>query len=83
MDHTEHSLLKLSKDELARLIVDYQGKFNYVLQSLKDDVNEVKSKFNAVESELQVSKNVTDNLTKSVVDLGLLQHPRWSTAESR
>ena len=41
MDRTEHSLLKLSKDELARLVLDYQGKFNYVLQSLKDDVSEM------------------------------------------
>ena len=69
MVHTEHSLLKLSKDELARLVIDYQGKFNSVLQSLKDDVREIKSKFNVLESELQVSKNVTDNLTKYIKTL--------------
>ena len=40
MDHIEHSLLKLSKDELARLILDCQGKLNYLLQSLKDNVSE-------------------------------------------
>ena len=28
MDHTEHSLLKLSKEELARVVLDYQDKFN-------------------------------------------------------
>ena len=69
MVHTEHSLLKLSKDDLARLVIDYQGKFNSVLQSLKDDVREIKSKFNVLESELQVSKNVTDNLTKYIKTL--------------
>ena len=69
MDHTEHSLLKLSKDELARLVLDYHGKFNSLLQSLKDDVSEMKSKFNILESELQVSKNVTDNLTKYIKTL--------------
>ena len=46
MDHIEHSLFKLSKDELAKLAVDYQGKFNSVLQSLKEDVSEMKAKFN-------------------------------------
>ena len=51
--------------ELGRLVLDYQGKFNAVLQSLKDDVSEIKSKFCVLKSELQVSKNVTDNLTNS------------------
>ena len=69
MDRTEHSLLKLSKNELARLVLDYQGKFNYVLQSRRDDVCEMKSKFSVLESELQVSKNVTDNLTKYIITL--------------
>ena len=64
MDYTEHFLLKLSKDELARLVLDYQSKFNSVLQSLKDGVSEMRSRFNVLESELQVSKNITDNLTK-------------------
>ena len=40
MAHTEHSLLKLLNDELARLVLDYQGKFNSVLQSLKYYVSE-------------------------------------------
>ena len=66
MNHTEDSLLKLSKDELARLALVYQGKFNYVLQSLKDDVSEMKPKFNVLEFDLQVSKNVTDNLTQYI-----------------
>ena len=74
MDHTEHSLLKLSKDELARLVLDYQGKFNSVLQSLKDDVSEMKSIFNALESELQVSKNVKDNLIKYIKTLERKSH---------
>ena len=64
MYHTEDSLLKLSKNELTRLALVYQGKFNYVLQSLKNDVSEKKPKFNVLEFYLQVSKDVTDNLTQ-------------------
>ena len=30
MAHTEYFLLKLSKDELARIVLNYQGKFNSV-----------------------------------------------------
>ena len=73
MDPTEHSLLKLSKDELARLVLDYQRKFSSVLQSLKDDVIEMKLKFNVQESERQVSKNFTDNLTQYIKTL----EPKW------
>ena len=74
MDHSEHSLLKLSRDQLARLALDYQGKFNSALQPLKDDVSEMKSKFNVLESELQVSKNVTDHLTKYIKTLERKYH---------
>ena len=54
--------MKLSKDELTRLVLDYQGKFNCVLQS-QDDVSKIKSKFNVLESELQI------NLTKYIKTL--------------
>ena len=66
MDHTEQSLLQLSNDELVRLVLDDQDKFNSVLWSLKDDVRELKSKLNVLESELQFSKNVKDSLTKHI-----------------
>ena len=77
MDPTEHSVSKLSKDELARLVLDYQRKFSSVLQSLKDDVIEMKSKFNVQESERQVSKNFTDNLTQYIKTL----EPKWHENE--
>ena len=35
MAHTEQSLSKLSKDDLARLVLDYQGKFDSVLKPAK------------------------------------------------
>ena len=51
---------------MARLVLDYQDKFDFVLQSLRGNVSKMKSKFNAMECELQVSKDVTDNLTKYI-----------------
>ena len=69
MAHTEQSLSKLSKDDLARLVLDYQGKFDSVLKTVKDDICEMKTKFTALESELHVSKTVTDNLTKHIKTL--------------
>ena len=64
MPHTEQSLSKLSKDDLARLVLNYQAKFDLVLKTVKNDIYEMKTKFNVLESELHVRKTVTDNLTK-------------------
>ena len=50
-------------------LLDYEGKFNYVIQSLKDDVSKIKLKFNSLKLELQVSKNITDNFTKYIKTL--------------
>ena len=36
MDHTESSLMKLNKKDLVRLLLDYQGKFNSILDDLKE-----------------------------------------------
>ena len=64
MAHTEQSLSKLSKDDLVRVVLDYQGKFDLMLKTVKDDVCEPETKFTALQSELHVSKTVTENLTK-------------------
>ena len=66
MDHIEQSLSKLSKDDTARLVLDYQGKFDSVLKTVKDDICEMKTIFKTLESEFHVSKTVTDNLTKYI-----------------
>ena len=46
-------------DNLARLVLDYQGKFDLVLKTVKHDICEMKTKFTALESELRVSKTIT------------------------
>ena len=56
MAHTEYYLLKLSKDELESLILDYQVKFDDVLKSVKGDMFEMKKEFTKLESELRYLK---------------------------
>ena len=70
MAHTEQSLSKLSNDDLTRLVLDYQGKFDSVLKTVKDDICEMKTKFSALESEFHVSKTVTKYITKYIKTLG-------------
>ena len=69
LPHTEQLLSKLSKGDLARLALDYQGKFDSFIKTVKDDICELKTKFTALESELHVNKTVTDNLTKYIKTL--------------
>ena len=69
MAHTEQSLSKLSKDDLTRLVLDYQGKFDSVLKTVKDDICQMKTKFTALESEFHVSKTVTKYITKYIKTL--------------
>ena len=54
MDHTESFLMRLSKEALLRLLLDYQGKFNSILDDLKKNFDELKTKFTKLEVDLNV-----------------------------
>ena len=54
---------------MARLVLDYQGKFDLMLKTVKGDICALKTKFSALESELHVSKTDTDNLIKYIKTL--------------
>ena len=68
MSHTESSLMRLNKEDLVRMLLDYQGKFNNILDELKIDLNELKTKFCKLESDLS-GLNVNDKLSDKLVAL--------------
>ena len=43
MAHNEASLMKLIKEDLVRIALDYQGKFNNILDDLEKDISDLKS----------------------------------------
>ena len=45
MSYIESSLMRLSKVDLVRMLLDYQGKLNNILDELKNNLNELKTKF--------------------------------------
>ena len=69
MSHTESSLMRLNKEDLVRMLLDYQGKFNNILDELKNDLNELKTKFCKLESDLHISRNVNDKLSDKLIVL--------------
>ena len=69
MNHTESSLMKLNKEDLVRLLLDYQGKFNSFLNGLKNNFDELKTKFTKLETDLNVSRNVNYKLLDRLVNV--------------
>ena len=59
----------LNKEDLVRMLLDYQGKFNNILDELKINLNELKTKFFKLESDLHISRNVNDKLPDKLVVL--------------
>lgn len=59
MAHCKQFSSKLSKDDLVRLVLDYQGKFDSMFKTAEDDICELKTKFTGLDSGLHVSTIVT------------------------
>ena len=51
------------------MLLDYQRKFNNILDELKNNLNELKTKFYKLESDLHISRNVYDKLSDKLVVL--------------
>ena len=71
MAHNEASLMKLNKEDLVRTTLDYQEKFNGILDDLKKDISdlksdtsELKSDFSKLEGDIQVTRNVNSKLSE-------------------
>ena len=68
--------MKLNKEDLVRITLDYQGKFNNILHDLKKDISDLKSDlsglksdFSKLEADIQVSRNINSKLTERLVTL--------------
>ena len=62
---------------LKKTTYDYQGKFNNILDELKNNLNnELKTKYWKPESDLHISRNVHDKLTDKLVVLELKCHAK-------
>ena len=67
------SLLKLTREELANIVLDYQHTFDNSLSSINTELLELKTKFTKRESDLTISRNVNVQL----MDVPLTLHLRF------
>ena len=77
MAHNEASPMKLNKEDLLRITLDYQGKFNKILDDFKKDISDLKSDlswlksdFSKLEADIQVSRNVNTKLSERLLTMG-------------
>ena len=67
--------MKLNKEDLVRITLDYQGRFSNILDDLKkisdlkSDLSGLKSDFYKLEADIQVTRNVNSNLSERLVTM--------------
>ena len=74
MAHSLESLGKLGKSDLARLVVDYQNRFDAALNNTNSELLDLKNKFTKLESNLEVSRNINKKLVDQVT---MLEQNSW------
>ena len=61
------SLIKLTREELANTVLDYQRKFDNSLDSINAELLKLKTKLTRMESDLTISRNVNEKLIERLV----------------
>ena len=59
--------MTLKKEDLIRLLVDYQGKFYFIMDDLKNNFDRLRPTFTKLEIDLNVSKNVYSKLLDRLI----------------
>ena len=67
MAYSLSSLIKLTREELANIVLDYQHKFDNSLGSINAELLELKTKFTKIESDLAIFCNVNVKLVERLV----------------
>ena len=78
MAHTENSLNRLNKDDLIRLALDYQQKYDSTLDKISKELAELRKSYNNLESDLTITKVVNESLRNQIITL---ERQCWSNAQ--
>ena len=63
MSLTSETLMKMNKFVLAGMVLDYKESFDSALCAINDEIKQLKVDFCKLESELAISRKVSDKLT--------------------
>ena len=66
--------MKMNKHVLAGMVLDYKERFDSTLSATTNELKELKTDFRKLESDLLISRNVNDKLTKQLI---LIERKCW------
>ena len=75
MSLTRETLMKMNRDVLLGMVLDYEERFDSALPAINDELKELKTEFRKPESDLAISRNVNDKLTKELI---LVERKCWA-----
>ena len=78
MSLPRETLMKINKDVLAGMVLDYKERFDSTLSAITDELKELKTDFRKLESDLAISRNVNDKLTKQLI---LVERKCWANEQ--
>ena len=67
--------MKMNKDVLAGMVLDYKESFDSTLSAINDELNELNTDFHKHESDLAISRNVTKKIKKQLI---LVERKCWA-----
>ena len=67
MTYSLSRLIKLTREELANIVLDYQHKFDNSLGSINTELFELRTEFSKMESDLAISQNVNVKLVEHLM----------------
>ena len=78
MSLTRETLMKMNKYALASMVLDYKEMFDSTLSAITDELKELNADFRKLESDLAISRNVNDKLTKQLI---LVERKCWANEQ--
>ena len=78
MSLTRKTLIKMNKDVLASMALDYKERFDSTLSAINNELKELEINFRKLESHLAINRNVNDKLTKQVI---LIERKFWANEQ--
>ena len=70
--------MKMNKDVLAGMVLDYKERFDSTLSAITDELKELKTGLCKLESDLPITRNVNDKLPKQVI---LVERKCWANEQ--
>ena len=78
MSLTRTTLMKMNKDVLAGMVLNYKERFDSTLSAITDELKEVKTDFRKLESDQAIRRNINDKLTKQII---LVERKYWANEQ--